>query len=165
MSTRQKIPYLLLLPCLAVLLSGCIISIGSRRKCPPQQPPVEVAMADLCPTIAEINAVSKLSLETDKERFYVKIASRPGLSEPAQVALVKAAYRNLRLETSKERLLLAIIGNPNFAPAAKSEILRDLSKLHLETSKTRVLDAISKRGNLAPQVVVVEETVEIVEKN
>ena len=145
----NKISTFLILSCAAFMVSGCLV-IRTGKKCPPQGGPAVVFPGDQDPVIEEINAVGKLNMSSDRERLYTQIAKRDPLSEPAQIVLVKTAYRNLHMSTSKVNLLLTLIANPSFSPGAKSAILRDINKLHMSSDKTKVLDAIGKRGPLKP---------------
>lgn len=154
----NKISTFLILTCVVFLASGCLI-INGGKKCSPS----EIIGCDQDPIIEEINAVGKLSMSSDREKFYTQIAKRDPLCQSGQVALVKAAYRNLHMSNSKVDLMLTLIDNPSFCPAAKSAILNDLNKLHMESDKVKILDAMAKRGTLKPPVVIVEAPVEAVE--
>lgn len=96
-------------------------------------------------TIAEIDAVGKLVLESNKRDAYKKIAGRDNLGSQAQIHLVKAVFNKLVLESSKEDVLLTLIKNPSFCPAGEQTILNRLDKLALESDKQNILNAISQR--------------------
>jgi hypothetical protein len=96
-------------------------------------------------TITEIDAVSKLVLESHKRDAYKKIAGRDYLNPEAQIHLTKAVFDNLVLESSKEEVLLTLIKNPSFCPAGEQTILNKLDKLALESNKQNILNAISEQ--------------------
>lgn len=127
----------------AVCLAGClIISADEDVTCVPDDP-----------TIAEVNAVSKLSFDADRQRAYKRIAAREGLSQAAQVHLVKEALDNLSFEAAKEDVVLTLIRNPGFSSAAESAILKRLGKFSFENSKNKILEAINQRRTQAPAAV------------
>ncbi len=126
---------LLLLTC----LQGCVVVVDEEEKHPSQSP--------LDGTIAEIDAVGKLSLESNKRDGYETIAARDNLSPEAQIHLVKAVFNNLALESSKGIVLLTLINNPSFCPAGENAILKRLDKLMLENNKRNIVNAISERKN------------------
>jgi len=127
----------------AVCLTGCVIISADEGA---------VRVGD-DPAIAEINAISKLSFDTDRQRAYKRIAAREGVSEAAQVHLVKEALDNLSFEAAKEDVLLTLIRNPGFASAAENAILERLDKLSFENSKNKILEAINQRRTQAPTAV------------
>ncbi len=96
-------------------------------------------------TIAEIDAIGKLSFDSERKKGYERIAEREGLSPEAQVYLVEAALRRLSFDNAKEQLLLTLIENPGFCSAAEREILERIDALAFESSKQKVLKAISDR--------------------
>ena len=96
-------------------------------------------------TIAEIDAVGKLSFDSDRKNGYERIAERQGLSPVAQVHLVEAALGKLSFDNAKEEVLLTLIENPDFCSAAEREILESIDRLAFESSKKEVLKAISER--------------------
>lgn len=97
-------------------------------------------------TIAEIDAVGKLSFENDKIEAYKRIAGREGLNANAQIHLVGAAYKKLSFENSKEDVLMTLINNPSFCSAGKRAILDGLDNLSFENTKQKILKAVSERG-------------------
>ena len=102
------------------------------------------------PTIVEINAISRLSFDADRQHAYKRIAAREGLSEGAQVHLVKEALDNLSFEAAKEDAVLTLIRNPGFSSAAESAILKRLDKFSFENSKNKILEAINQRRTQTP---------------
>ncbi|UCF15727.1 MAG: hypothetical protein JSW59_20220 [Phycisphaerales bacterium] len=98
-------------------------------------------------TIAEIDAVGKLSFDSERKKGYERIAQREGLSPEAQVYLVEAVLDKLSFDNAKEAVLLALIENPDFSSAAESEILDRIDRLAFESSKNKILKAISDRKN------------------
>jgi len=123
----------------AVCLAGCVIIADEEV----------IGVAD-DPTIAEINAISKLSFDADRQRAYKRIAAREGVSEAAQVHLVKEALDNLSFEAAKEDVLLTLIRNPGFVSAAESAILKRLDKFSFENSKNKILEAVNQRQTQVP---------------
>ena len=96
-------------------------------------------------TIAEIDAVGKLSFDSERKKGYERIAERDGLSPRAQVYLVEAAIGKLSFDNAKEEVLLTLIENPDFSNAAEREILESIDRLAFESSKKKILKAISDR--------------------
>lgn len=120
-----------------VCVQGCI-SIHTEKEGPAAYEPKDT-------TIHEIDAVSKLSFDNDRQVAYKRIAQRAGLSDTAQVHLVEAVFRRLSFEEAKVDVLLTLVKNSSFSPAAEAAILDRLSHLSFENDRSRVLDAISKR--------------------
>jgi hypothetical protein len=128
---------------LLICLQGCVVVVDEEQTHPRQSgkhPPSDG-------TIAEIDAVGKLNLESHKRQGYEKIAVRDNLSPEVQIHLVKAVFNNLALESSKENILLTLINNPSFCPAGERAILKRLDKLMLESNKRDILTAISECKN------------------
>lgn len=124
----------------AICMSGCVVVVdeeGGESRGHTHLP------AD--PTIAEIDAVGKLSFESDREQGYKRIAQREGLSAHAQVHLVEAALGKLAFDNAKQEVLLTLIENPAFCDAAERTILEKLDRLAFENSKKKILEAIGKR--------------------
>lgn len=157
----MKVPIWILTVFMPVCLStGCII-IGKHRGCWCGEG-VEVvyhsAESHVC---AEIDAIGKLSRESDKQNMYNAIAAREGLSGAEQRHLVRAVYRNLHQESAKEQVLLTLIANPGFTCPAKEAILANLGKLHQESSKRALLEAINKRGSCGDETTEVDVDVDV----
>jgi len=96
-------------------------------------------------TIAEIDAIGKLSFDSERKAGYERIAAREGLGAAAQVHLVEAVLDRLSFDNAKEQVLLALIVNPDFCSAAEREILERIDNLAFESSKKNILKAISDR--------------------
>ena len=96
-------------------------------------------------TVAEIDAVSKLSFASERKEGYERIAVREGLTARAQVRLIEAILDNLAHDSAKQEVLLTLIANPNFSGAAERKIQGQLDKLAFESTKKRILQAISDR--------------------
>ena len=96
-------------------------------------------------TIAEIDAVGKLSFDSERKDGYERIAERQGLSPGAQVHLVEAVLGKLSFDNAKEQVLLTLIENPDFCSVAEREILERIDRLAFESSKKKILKAISDR--------------------
>jgi hypothetical protein len=120
-------------------LSGCIVINTERTESCRVQPIESESMM-----IREIDAVGKLSLESNREDGYRRIAQRHGLSTGAQVHLVKAVFEHLSLEDSKMNVLLALVHNPSFRSEAKVALLDRLDQLSLEDDRREILAAMSK---------------------
>ncbi|KPL23772.1 MAG: hypothetical protein AMJ75_05440 [Phycisphaerae bacterium SM1_79] len=125
----------------AVCLGGCVVVVKEETR-GPKRPPVCLPTER---TIAEIDAVSKLAFDLDRQRGYKRIAARAGISPDAQVYLVKTVFAKLAFEDAKEDVLLTLIGNPSFSDAAEQAVLEKLDRLAFEDSKQRILKAISER--------------------
>ena len=95
--------------------------------------------------IAEIDAVGKLSFDSERQKGYERIAGREGLRPEAQVYLVEAVLKKLSFDNAKEEVLLTLIANLNFCSAAEREILESIDRLAFESSKQKILKAISDR--------------------
>ena len=126
-----------------ICLGGCVVIVDEETR----GPSGPGAYSPDSETIAEIDAVGKLSFDSDREQGYGRIAARQGLSAEAQVHLVEAALGRLSFDNAKEDVLLTLIGNPNFCSAAERTILQKLDKLAFPSSKKRILKAISDRKN------------------
>ena len=124
----------------AICLGGCIVIVDEETRGPGIYSPED-------DTIAEIDAVGKLSFDSDRKQGYERIAARQGLSAEAQVHLVEAALGRLSFDNSKEDVLLTLIENPDFSSTAERTILEKLDKLAFPSSKKRILKAISDRKN------------------
>ena len=96
-------------------------------------------------TIAEIDAVGKLSFDSERKKGYERIAERQRLSPEVQVHLVEAVLGKLSFDNAKEQVLLTLIENPGFSSAAEREILERIDALAFESSRKKVLKAISDR--------------------
>jgi len=122
----------------ALCLGGCLVIVSEEVEEPAACEPADE-------TIAEIDAVSKLAFDSDRQQGYKRIAERVGLSDAAQVCLVKKVFDKLAFEDAKEDVLLALIDNPSFSYAGEQAILERLDRLAFENSKVRVLKAINGR--------------------
>lgn len=126
---------------LSICLQGCLVIVDEEQE--HSRGPTRHLPQD--GTIAEIDAIGKLALESHKRDAYGKIAGRDPLGPEAQIHLVKAVFDNLALESSKEDVLLTLIHNPSFCPAGERAILDRLDMLALESDKRNILNAISRR--------------------
>jgi len=123
---------------LTMFLNGCIVVLDEETRGPGR--PGTHLPDD---TIAEIDAVGKLSFDSDREQGFERIAAREGLSPDAQIHLVEAALGRLSFDNAKEDVLLTLIKNPDFSRAAERAILEKLDKLAFSSSKNKILKAIS----------------------
>ena len=96
-------------------------------------------------TIAEIDAIGKLSFDSERKKGYERIAAREGLAAAAQVYLAEAVLSKLSFDNAKEQVLLTLIENPDFCSAAERELLERIDALAFESSKKKILKAISDR--------------------
>ena len=102
------------------LISGCVLAIGNKGA---KSPDGCIKDPHVRATIAEIDAVKKLMLESSRSNVYMAIAKRPGLSPHARAHLAKAASTHLMLESSREAVLLALANNvPKTPPPPKKTI-------------------------------------------
>ena len=127
-------------------ITGCVVSIGSgthTRSSPP--PPVVVTDSPEAATIAEIDAASKLNLDSSRLQALTQIAERPSLGQAAQVHLVNVAFRNLNFDSSKVLLLSKVITRQDFGDATRHAIVSQLDQLSFESSKQTVLGQINER--------------------
>lgn len=121
---------------LALCVGGCTVIVGGETR-------GHRGGSDA--TIVEIDAVGKLSFDSERKEGYERIARRQGLSPGAQVHLVEAALGKLSFDNAKEELLLTLIENPSFCGAAERKILESIDRLAFESAKKKVLKAISDR--------------------
>jgi hypothetical protein len=126
----------------SVLTAGCGVIISEQEKLPDD---TQVEYESLDEEIDEIDAVSKMQFDLDRQEGYKRIAIRQGLSEPAQVYLVEAVFDKLSFESAKEEVLLTLIASPGFSRAAEQAILQRLDELDFESNKRKILGAISDR--------------------
>ena len=94
------------------------------------------------PARQQINAVRKMSFESNRKTAYLSIAQRPDLSDTAQVQLVKAVFDTLEFDDSKKMVLLALIENPSFSENAETAILKRLNGVSFDNTKANILMAI-----------------------
>ena len=136
--------------CLVVaVLSGCIVIGTSKKHCHncPDYPEDCLDYSLAADEIAEIDAVGRLMMSSNRLTGYRRIAQRDTLSEPGQVYLAKTAVRKLMMDSEREEIFLILIRNPAFGCTTKRVILARLSSLMMESSKQRVLNAIAERGD------------------
>lgn len=127
----------------AICLGGCIVIVDEETRGP--SGPRAYSPDD--ETITEIDAVGKLSFDSDRKQGYERIAAREGISAEAQVHLVGAALGKLSFDNAKEDVLLTLIENPDFCRVAERTILEKLDRLAFSSSKKNILKAISDRKN------------------
>ena len=148
----MKIPFeLLAFAAVVSLVSGCAVSIGGQgakheRTVVTREVVVAPAGTEDSAAIAEIDAVSQLSMDPAKATALKNIAGRPNLSVPVQVRLVSATLKCLSFEPSKVDVLLVLIRNAAFVTATKEAIFKQLNQLSFEANKTVILDAIQQRS-------------------
>jgi hypothetical protein len=143
---------LLSLTGLAFVISGCIVAFGGDpckpkppcSHCPP--PAVERE-----PIMAEIDAACSLIADSDKFQLFTGFASRPHLSDGAQIYLVRMTSKCFISETSKLDTLLTLTNNPVFSPAGKAEILANLNMFISEPAKRTILDEFNRLAVKAAQ--------------
>ena len=117
-------------------VGGCTVFVGEEAR-------AHRAGSDA--TIAEIDAIGKLSFDSERKEGYERIAVREGLTARAQVRLIEAILDNLAHDSAKEQVLLTLIENPDFCGAAEREILERIDRLAFESGKKKILKAISDR--------------------
>jgi hypothetical protein len=141
-----------ILASLALVVSGCIVALGGDpckpkppcSHCPP--PAVERE-----PIMAEIDAACSLIAESDKFQLFTAFASRPHLSDGAQIYLVRMTSKCFISESNKLDILLTLTNNPAFSPAGKAEILTNLKMFISESSKRTILDEFNRLALKAAQ--------------
>jgi len=124
-----------------VCIGGCALIITDESK-RPDDVRREYPTAD--ETIYEIDAVSRLSFDSDRHQGYKRIATRVGLSDAAQAYLAGAVFDSLSFDSAKEDVLVTLIGNPAFGFAAEGVILQRLDELSFEGTKRKILKMISE---------------------
>ena len=117
-------------------VGGCTVFVGEETR---------AHRAGSEATIAEIDAIGKLSFDSERKKGYERIAAREGLTAAAQVHLAEAVLSKLSFDSAKEQVLLTLIENPDFCSAAEREILERIDALAFESSKKKILKAISDR--------------------
>ena len=126
---------------LMVWLNGCIVIDTEKTESTCR---TEVAEPETV-TIREIDAVGKLSSDSNREDGYKRIARRHGLSTAAQVHLIEAVFENLSRDSAKEKVLLTLIHNRCFRSEAKTAILDRIDGLARESSREKVMDAMANK--------------------
>ncbi len=137
---------------LALVVSGCIVALGDGP-CKPKPPcshcPRPVVERE--PIMAEIDATCSLISEGDKFQLFTAFASRPHLSDGAQIYLVGMTSKCFISETNKLDILLTLTNNPAFSPAGKAEILANLNMFISESAKRTILDEFNRLAVKAAQ--------------
>lgn len=128
---------------------GCVISIGGRTQTSPPEPvpppPVVVTDPEQAATVAEIDAASRLNLDSARAQTLSQLAERPALSTTVQVHLINTAYRCLSFESSKVQVLEKMIARPDFSDATRHAIVSQLNRLSFESNKQELLNRINQR--------------------
>ena len=122
--------------------TGCVVVVKEEKKYPP---PPDVVCVPTDAAVEEIDAVGKLTFESDKLQGYRRIAARHNLDETVQAYLVEVIFDKLSFESSKEAALMTLIKNPCFSLTARQAILNNLERLSFESTKARILRAIDER--------------------
>ncbi len=137
----------------SILASGCIVSIGGHEKARPREEAPKPSPVVIVPgnpedsaSIAEIDAIARLSFDDGKRDGYKAVASRAGISPGVQVHLVNTTLRTLSFDTAKTEVLSALIQNPGFSDSAREAIFRQLDHLSFDKSKTAIINAIQERS-------------------
>ncbi len=94
--------------------------------------------------IWEIDAISRLPFDADRQRAYKAIARRTNLHETVQTYLIQAVFDHLTFEEAKEDVLLTIIRNPSFNGKSRTAILGRIDTLVFENDRERILRAINR---------------------
>jgi hypothetical protein len=130
----------------AICLGGCLVIVDEETNEPgrPERSSRNNASHN-DGVIAEIDAVGKLTFDSDREQGHKRIAARKGLSVRGQTHLVEAVFSKLSFDNAKVEVLLTLIANPGFSRAAERTILEKIDKLAFPISKKTVLKAISDR--------------------
>jgi hypothetical protein len=149
----QKL-FLLVIPGMALLASGCInlsFGGGKARSSPPPPPPHMIAPAPIltpgeAATIAEIDAAARLQFENSRQAALSNVAERAGLATVAQVHLVNVTYRCFHFESAKLAVLRKLIANPALSDTARHAILTQLDQLTFDASKQNILRELNQRS-------------------
>lgn len=149
----KHLAYLLSLSASCLLAAGCVVSIGSHEKPRHRDEVPKPSTVVIVPgntedsaTLAEIDAIAKLSFDHGKRDGFKAVASRAGISPGVQVHLVNTALRSLSFDAGKVEVLASLIQNPSFSPSAKEAIFQQLEHLSFDNSKTSVMNAIQERA-------------------
>lgn len=127
-----------------LVLSGCVITVGGGDSSQGRHP----RRGSDAATLAEIDAAANLTFNDDKEKAFIRIASRPYLSGQAQAYLAQKAMKSLVFDDSKRDVLLALVNNPYFVAEGKEAVLENLDSLAFNSSRNQVLEAINRRGHV-----------------
>jgi len=93
---------------LSCSVGGCFVVIGNRsEKCPPDY----TKDPQVAATIAEIDAVSKLSFESHRVKAYKAIASRPNLGPRERMHLMDAVNKHLSFDSHRQEVLMILLEN------------------------------------------------------
>jgi len=137
---------------IALAFTGCVVSIGGGSRGPDHSAPPTVVVTDSADaaTIAEIDAVAKLNMDSDRAHALGQIAERGALAAPVQVYLVKVTYRSLSFDESKTNILAKIIARADFCDATRNAIVSQLGKLSFDSNRQYILQQINERLKTAP---------------
>lgn len=132
-----------------LLLSGCVVAIGSGRheNPPPPSPVPTVVVTDSADaaTIAEIDAARQLNFDNARAQALGQIAERKVLSVPVQVHLINVTYRSLAFENNKVPILSKLIARPDFCDATRQAIVSQLNRLSFDNNRQKLLSEINER--------------------
>jgi hypothetical protein len=129
---------------LAVILTGCVVAIGTGNG-NDAQPPVVVTNSADAANREEINAAARLHLDEERARTLTRIAERPGLSVAVQVHLINVTYRSLKLDEYKVQVLSPMIARGDFCDATRHAIVSQLGKLQNDANRQTLLSQIDAR--------------------
>jgi hypothetical protein len=94
--------------------------------------------------IYEIDTISRLPFDVDRQRAYKAIARRSDLDEAVQTYLIQAVFDHLTFEAAKEDVLLTIIKNPRFNGKGRRAILGSIDRLVFENDREKIMRAIDR---------------------
>jgi hypothetical protein len=126
------------------VLSGCVISVGSRVGTT-SPPPIVVGDPAQAATIAEIDAAGQLNMDNSRAHSLTQIAERANLSQAVQIHLVNTAYQRLSFDNNRVHVLLKIIERPDFSDATRHAIATQLEKIQMQSNRATILDRINQR--------------------
>jgi hypothetical protein len=133
-----------------VVLTGCVVAIGSGSRPPGEPPPVVVTDSADAATIAEIDAAARLNMDNSRTAALAQIAERPGLSVPVQVHLVNVTYRTLTFDNNRTHVLTKVIARSDFGDATRHAIVSQLGKLKFDNNQQQILEQINARLKTVP---------------
>jgi hypothetical protein len=133
----------------SVVLTGCVVAIGTGNGNDPQPPVVVTNSADAA-NLEEINAAGRLHLDEERARTLTRIAERPALTVAVQVHLINVTYRTLKLDEYKVQVLSVMIGRGDFCDATRHAIVSQLGKLQNDANRQTLLSQIDARLKAPP---------------
>ena len=128
-----------------LMLTGCVVAIGTGRETPPPPPAVVMTDSADAATLAEIDAAARLSFDSARAEALSRIATRDGLPCALQIHLVNVVFRRLSFESNKMEVLSKIIARPDFEDRTRHTIVAQLNQLSFDSNRQSILQQINER--------------------